>query len=128
MFADLKVLPGRSNIFNDNATTPESGRRIMTMRKCQLEIQATPEMHDARELKTILNASLNALFGDFDGEYHGCQAVVTKSKGQTPSMFLVECPQESMAAVRAAFSMVTTPPYLLGTVYRFDIINITSFK
>ncbi|CAJ1898988.1 unnamed protein product [Cylindrotheca closterium] len=92
---------------------------------CRLEILAAPEMHDAREVNTILTASLHALFGDFDGEHHACQAVVKNSTGCAPSTFHVECPKESMAAVRAALSMVTPPPYLYGTVYRFDVTKVT---
>lgn len=93
---------------------------------CQMEILAAPEMHDAREVNTILTSSLHALFGDFDGEYHACQSVVTNSKSRAPSTFVVECPKESMTAVRAALTMVTPPPYLAGTVYRFDVKKVTS--
>lgn len=96
----------------------------VTMATCHLEILATPEMHDAREVNTILTSSLHSLFGDFDGEHHACQTVVKNSTA--PSTFHVECPKESMAAVRAALSMVTPPPYLYGTIYRFDVKKVTS--
>lgn len=96
------------------------------MATCQLEILASPEMHDAREVNTILASSLHALFGDFDGEHHACQAVVTNSTVRAPSTFVVQCPKDSLAAVRAALTMVTPPPYLSGTVYRFDVKKVTS--
>lgn len=96
------------------------------MANCQLEILAAPEMHDAREVHTILATSLHALFGDFGGEHHACQAVVKKSTPETRSTFQIQCPKESVEAVRAALSMVTPPPYLYGTVYRFDVKKVTS--
>mmetsp|Transcript_29452 Transcript_29452/g.70807 ORF Transcript_29452/g.70807 Transcript_29452/m.70807 type:complete len:128 (+) Transcript_29452:21-404(+) len=102
------------------------GIATLTMATCRLEILAAPEMNDAREVNTILTASLHALFGDFDGEHHACQAVVTNSTAQTPSTFHIECPKESMSAVRAALSMVTPPPYLYGTVYRFDVKKVVT--
>jgi hypothetical protein len=40
------------------------------------------------------------------------------------ALLLVKCPTESVAAVRAALTMVTPPSYLASTVYRFDVVEV----
>eukprot|EP00980_Cylindrotheca_fusiformis_P007727 scaffold1638_cov120-Cylindrotheca_fusiformis.AAC.10 len=94
-------------------------------KKCQLAIRATPTMHDAREMNTILVSSIHALFGDFRGENYVVGLKVEKAT-DTDHSFTIECPGESAAAVRSALSMVTPPGYLSNVIYRFDVVRITS--
>lgn len=83
-----------------------------------LKVHVTPAVEDARELETILVTSLRALFGEW--EHHSCQIKVQRVEEST---FRVECLDSSVGAVRAALTMVTTPPYLDSTVYRLDVVD-----
>lgn len=106
------------------ATKPSSPsqRRQKTPRSCLLvRVQSEPKLDDARELETILVTSLRALFGEW--EHHSCRIKVTRD-GET--MFRVECLQTSVAAVRAALTMVTPPAYLDSTLFRFDVVQVQS--
>lgn len=93
--------------------------------KCQLAITATPKMRDAREMNTILVSSIHALFGDFRGENYS-YGVKVEQATNTDFSFTIECPRDSVAAVRSALSMVTPPGYLSHSVYRFDVVQISS--
>jgi RNase P/RNase MRP subunit POP5 len=87
---------------------------------CQLAIRVAPVLEDAREVNTILTSSLRALFGEL--EPHSCTVRVKKSASE--ASFFIDCPMDSVAAVRSALSMVTPPAYLSSTIYRFDVINL----
>ena len=107
-----------------------------------LFVEAKPPIKDPREFLTILTSSLRSLFGEL--EYHSCQLQVVIRKGNVvlvegndrgsgsataePSskmmVMTVTCPTESVAAVRAALTMVTPPPYLSDSVYRFDVVKV----
>jgi hypothetical protein len=88
---------------------------------CELAIQATPTIQDARELNTILVSSIRALFGEL--EPYSCQVKVKKSEKESDE-FVVECPSDSVAAVRSALSMTTPPAYLNSTIYRLDVLRV----
>jgi RNase P/RNase MRP subunit POP5 len=90
--------------------------------KCHLEIQVTPTIHDARELNTILVSSIRALFGEL--EHYSCDLKVKRAVSEEKYSFVVECPSDSVAAVRSALSVVTPPPYLSSTIYRFDVLSV----
>ena len=107
-----------------------------------LFVEAKPPIKDPREFLTILTSSLRSLFGEL--EYHSCQLQVVIRKGNVvlvegndrgsgsataePSskmmVMTVTCSTESVAAVRAALTMVTPPPYLSDSVYRFDVVKV----
>lgn len=91
--------------------------------RCELEVQATPTLHDASELSTILISSIRALFGEL--EHYSCNMKVKKVASENHS-FVVECPGDSVAAIRSALCMVTPPPYLNSTIYRFDVLKLKS--
>ena len=38
---------------------------------------------------------------------------------------MVKCPVKSLGAIRAALTMVTPPPYMEGTSFRFDVVGIS---
>ena len=102
-----------------NPTSP-SQRRQKTHRSCLL-VRAEPSLDDAREVETILVTSLRALFGEW--EHHSCRIKVTRDDDR---MFRVECLPTSVAAVRAAFTMVTPPAYLDSILFRFDVVEVQS--
>lgn len=81
-------------------------------------MKSEPHVDDPKELQTILLFSLKSLWGDL--EPHSCMLQVEK-KG---TVLVVRCPSESVAAVRAALTLVTPPPYLESTLYRFDVAEI----
>jgi RNase P/RNase MRP subunit POP5 len=91
----------------------------------RIAVQTKPAIQDPREMKTILTFSLRHLWGDL--ELHSCTLdVQSESSSNDSGVLLVKCPTESVAAVRAALTMVTPPPYLQSTVYRFDVMDIQS--
>ena len=71
--------------------------------------------------KTILTCSLKSLWGDL--EPHSCMIQVIKDETKQ-GLLVVRCRTDSMAAVRAALTLVTPPPYLESTLYRFDVIEV----
>ncbi len=86
-------------------------------------VRTQPKIQDPRELKTILTFSLRNLWGDL--EPHSCMLDVQKDDStSSEALLLVKCPTESVAAVRAALTMVTPPSYLASTVYRFDVVEV----
>jgi RNase P/RNase MRP subunit POP5 len=89
-------------------------------KRAELLVQSEPRIDDPRELWTILQTSLKALFGDM--EPHSYDLSVTKEDNS--NLLLVNCRNESVAAVRAALTMATPPPYLESTVYCLDVISI----
>jgi RNase P/RNase MRP subunit POP5 len=88
-------------------------------------VEATPQVKDPRELFTILTSSLRSLFGDL--EPHSCRLTVDRADDSQTAL-VVKCPTESVAAVRASLTMVTPPPYLSATLYRFDVLKVGSFS
>jgi RNase P/RNase MRP subunit POP5 len=87
-------------------------------------VRTQPKMQDPREMKTILICSLRSLWGDF--EPHSCTLDVENDSTSSEALLLVKCPTESVAAVRSALTMVTPPPYMDSTVYRFDVVEVQS--
>lgn len=81
-------------------------------------------MHDARELNTIIMSSIYALFGDAQGENY-CYGLKVENDPKSPSSFVLQCPEESVAYIRSALVMVTPPNYLSSIVYRFDVLDIS---
>jgi RNase P/RNase MRP subunit POP5 len=90
----------------------------------RLTIQSEPKVTDPRELQTILTGSLRALWGDL--EPYSCLVEVEENVGLNNAMLVVRCPNQMVDQVRAALTLVTPPPYLEGTVYRFDVVNVQS--
>lgn len=88
-------------------------------------IEATPQVKDPRELATILTSSLRSLFGDL--EPHSCRLTVDRADDSQTAL-VVKCPTDSVAAVRASLTMVTPPPYLSATLYRFDVLKVDNFS
>lgn len=82
-------------------------------------VKTCPPVTDPREMTTILTASLRELFGDF--ESHSC--VMEVEKGNESDMMIVKCPKDSAREIRAALTMVTPPPYMANTQYRFDVVE-----
>jgi RNase P/RNase MRP subunit POP5 len=87
-------------------------------------VEATPQVKDPRELCTILTSSLRSLFGDL--EPHSSQLTVDRADDSQTAL-VVKCPTESVAAVRASLTLVTPPPYLSATLYRFDVLKVGNF-
>ena len=116
-------------------------------------VEAKPTIKDPRELVTILTYSLRSLFGELEyhscqlqvqavrkenvvpleeddrggsGNSHDDSEENNVAAEETSKMMVmaVTCPSESVAAVRAALTMVTPPPYLSDSVYRFDILKV----
>lgn len=98
----------------------------MTTAKSQqwssIVVQTKPVIHDPREMKTILTFSLRDLWGDL--EPHSCMLDVQKDANKGSLLLQIKCPPDSVAAVRAALTMVTPPSYLRSTVYQFDVVDI----
>jgi RNase P/RNase MRP subunit POP5 len=94
-----------------------------TQKWSRIAVRTQPKIQDPREMKTILTFSLRALWGDL--EPHSCVVDVQNDDStSSEALLLVKCPTESVAAVRAALTMVTTPSYLASTVYRFDVVEV----
>jgi hypothetical protein len=92
-----------------------------------LLVRSFPVINDPKELHTILVFSLRHLWGDL--ESHSCDVVVRKRRNVPPEdatalLLAVHCQSESVQAVRAALTIVTTPPYLDDTLYRFDVVEV----
>ncbi len=83
-----------------------------------LLVRTEPVITDPREMQTILLFSLRALWGTL--ERHSCQLSVSLADG----MQRVTCRTDSVPAVRAALTLVTPPPYLESTIYRFDVLQV----
>ncbi|CAB9512841.1 expressed unknown protein [Seminavis robusta] len=82
-------------------------------------VDTFPPVTDPREMQTILTFSLRDLFGDF--EPHSC--LIEVSKG-TENLIEIKCPTDSAKEIQAALTMVTPPPYMENTQYRFDVVNV----
>jgi hypothetical protein len=89
-----------------------------------LLVRSSPVIKDPKELHTILVFSLRHLWGDL--ESHSCDVLVRKRRNDlaNDASLAVHCRSESVPAIRAALTMVTTPPYLDDTLYRFDVLEI----
>lgn len=80
-------------------------------------VQSEPKVEDPREMKTILIFSLRSLWGDLEPHSY---SVTVKKEGD---LMRITCASESLDAVRSAITMVTPPPYLETTIYRFDVVE-----
>jgi hypothetical protein len=89
----------------------------MTASYSNVLVRTEPVITDPREMQTILLFSLRALWGTL--EPHSCQLSVSLVDG----LQRVTCRTDSVAAVRAALTLVTPPPYLESTIYRFDVLQ-----
>ena len=90
-----------------------------------ISVSSEPKVSDPREFKTILTFSLRNLWGDL--EPYSCQVKVGKQAGDevgNDSLLVIQCLSEDVPAVRSALTLVTPPPYLEATIYRFDVIDI----
>lgn len=88
-----------------------------------LFVRTEPVITDPREMHTILLFSLRDLWGSL--EPHSCQLSVASAEDQEGNTLMkVTCRTDSSAAVRAALTLVTPPPYLESTIYRFDVVNV----
>lgn len=100
----------------------------MTIDSHILLVRTEPVITDPREMQTIVLFSLRALWGTL--EPHSCQLSVSsaddKNRDSKKGMMRVKCRAESTAAVRAALTLVTPPPYLESTIYRFDVVSVES--
>ena len=86
----------------------------------KLWVESTPLIHDARELQTILTTSLRALWGQLE-RY---SATVQVESAIDDKLQCVQCPAVHVPQVQAALTLVTPPPYLEDTLYRFDVVKI----
>ena len=88
----------------------------------KMVVRSTPPIQDLREATTIVITSLRALFGEL--EHYSCtmhlEQIHEKDKN---TLFVIKCPKQSVAAIRASLTMVTTPHYL-DNIYRFDVVEI----
>jgi RNase P/RNase MRP subunit POP5 len=103
---------------------------------CQLAVRCSPEMSDPSEFHTIVISSVRSLFGQLESHSFGLEVKLptqqqplgvgelTSEQGCQAHHFTVECPQESVDAVRAALTMATTHQFGTSTVYRLDVINV----
>jgi hypothetical protein len=73
----------------------------------RIVVRTQPKIQDPREMKTSCVVD-----------------VQNDDSTSNEALLLVKCPTESVAAVRAALTMVTTPSYLASTVYRFDVVEV----
>lgn len=92
----------------------------------QVLVRTEPLITDPREMHTIVLFSLRDLWGTL--ERHSCQLSVASAvddKGNN-SLMRVTCRTDSIAAVRAALTLVTPPPYIESTLYRFDVVHVES--
>jgi len=87
---------------------------------CHLVVCSNPHVRDPKEMRTILTCSLRNLWGDL--EPHSCLMEILKHD-ENSKLLIVRCRRKSMSAVRAALTLVTLPPYLESTNYRFDVIE-----
>ena len=87
-------------------------------------VRTEPVITDPREMQTIVQFSLRDLWGTL--EPHSCQLSVSSADSSKQGMMRVTCRTESVAAVRAALTLVTPPPYLESTIYRFDVVTVES--
>lgn len=89
-------------------------------------MKESPTIQDPRELQTIMISSIRALFGDL--EHYSYDLEIKKAAPEDDFSFVVECPSDSVGAVRSALSMVTPPPYLDSNIYRFDVLGLTEVR
>jgi len=94
-----------------------------------LWVRTSPRIDDAAEMKTILLFSLRSLWGEL--EPYSCEVTIKNapaghclSVGKSKALLVVECPTTSVNNVRAALTLVSTPPYLEDTTYQFDVLDI----
>ena len=113
-----------------------------TAQWARLVVQTMPAVTDPREMTTILTFSLRDLFGEL--EPHSCTIHVegpiskesslleeNNTSDKTPTsgaLVIVKCPLESANQVRAAMTMISPPPYNETTLYRFDVLQVTTFE
>jgi RNase P/RNase MRP subunit POP5 len=94
-------------------------------KKCQLIVQTDPKIKDPRELNTILVSSIRSLFGEFEHHSSGMKVVQNDDDSETTDdSFIIECPPESLSAIRSALTMVTPPLYLDSKIFRFDVVEV----
>ncbi|KAG7336861.1 Rpp14/Pop5 family protein [Nitzschia inconspicua] len=93
-----------------------------------LGVTCSPKLHDPSEVMTILTTSLKALFGELESYSFGMK--VYKNKHNDDDDFVIECPQQSADAIRAALTMPTLPPFLEegGVYYCFDTHSPITFQ
>lgn len=83
-----------------------------------LLVRPKPQLTDPKELQSILIFSLKDLWGEFEPYSYSTTITGTQTKG----LFTIKCQSVHVAAVRAALTLSTRPPFLQDTqLFRFDI-------
>lgn len=89
-------------------------------RRAEMWVATTPLISDPRELQTILTTSLRALWGNLER----CSGQMQVEAASDPGLLCVSCEASDAPRVQAALTLVTPPPYLKDTLYRFDVVKI----
>lgn len=96
-------------------------------------VRTYPKIADVSEMRTILLFSLRSLWGDLESYSFNiaitkpsidCKNEISFLEGKNIGLLIVECPKESVKAVRAALTLVTPPPYLEENIYQFDVVHL----
>mmetsp|Transcript_2863 Transcript_2863/g.3287 ORF Transcript_2863/g.3287 Transcript_2863/m.3287 type:complete len:110 (+) Transcript_2863:55-384(+) len=109
------------------------------MKTCRLCVRCSPIIIDPSEFCTILLLSIRSLFGELESHSIGLKVLPASASSDTEMyqkqtgnnddsnyQFVVECYVNSINAIRASLTMITTPSYLQSKIYRFDIVNVES--
>ena len=96
------------------------------------------QLHDPKELHTLVVFSLRHLYGDFESHSYGMMVKTYNdeadtaatyrrpaSKSDEANFFVIRCCTESVQAIRASLTIVTPPPFLEDTLYQLDVIKIS---
>lgn len=88
-----------------------------------LKIRSNGTVHDAKELNTLLQTSLKALFGSL--ERYGAALTVSTAPTDDPSAdYIVKCSINDKEAVRTALTLVTPTAYLVDRIFCFDVVVV----
>lgn len=87
-------------------------------------IRCSPLIQDPSEFTTILVSSLRSLFGEMECYSTKIKVSRVPDAQDEDYEFILECDKQSINAVRASLTMVTTPTYLVSNIYRFDTVRL----
>lgn len=87
-------------------------------------VRCSPLIQDPSEFTTILISSLRSLFGEMECYSTKIKVSRVPDTQDENYEFILECDKQSMNAVRASLTMVTTPTYLVSNIYRFDTVSL----
>lgn len=117
---------GETKTKKSTTTEQRQGAKNMIV----MTVSSNPKIQDPREFNTILISSIRALYGDM--EHYTYELSIERKPpsdfvvddDDDDGTFLLSCPVESEPSIRAALCMVTTPPFLSSTIYRFDVLEV----